>query len=142
MKTGYFENGVFVERDMTPEELAALPRTDKRAALKAAVTAKRWEVETGGITLPSGVRVGTKASDKARITETLAGMPDAGITEIDFQAESGWVTLTFEELTAIRVMIALHVQHCFSMARAHHEAIDALPEADLDTYDIEQGWTA
>lgn len=143
MKIGHVDPfGNYTERDMTAEELDSTPRADKRADLKAAITAKRWEVETGGVTLPNGVRIGTGEKDKARITETLAGMPDAGITEVDFKADSGWATLSFDELTGIRALIAVHVQQCFSAERAHHEAIDALPDAGLDGYDISAGWPA
>lgn len=137
-----YPDGTAVERDMTPEDLAALPKFDKRKTLKEAVTAKRWEVETGGVTLPGGVRVKTAKDDQDRISNTIAGMEGAGIDSVDFKAESGWTTVTLAELQGIRTMIALHVQHCFSMERAHHEAIDELAEADLDTYDIEEGWTA
>ena len=49
-----------------PDGQPRRPVAQVRADLKAAVKAKRWEVETGGVTLPSGVRVGTKASDFRR----------------------------------------------------------------------------
>lgn len=119
-------------------------------AIKAAATQKRWEVETGGITLPTGVSVATGIDDQNRITSVVANAERAGVAEVDFKAGSGWVRVTVAELQSIAAAIALHVQACFSAERAHHEAIDSLEAAHSDNqealqqalqaYDIEQGW--
>lgn len=139
---------------MTPEEEAAhldppeVPITAEK--LKSIVTAFRWEVETGGITLPSGVRVATGIDDQNRITSVVANAERAGLDEVDFKAAEGWAKVTLAELQAIATAVARHVQACFSAERVHHEAIDALlaqhqddPEAlqaALDGYDESQGW--
>lgn len=119
-------------------------------SLKEAVTQKRWEVETGGITLPTGVRVATGIDDQNRITSVVANAERAGLDEVDFKAAEGWAKVTLLELQAIATAVARHVQACFSAERVHHEAIDALqaqhqddPEAlqaALDGYDESQGW--
>lgn len=119
-----------------------LTAKQRRLDLKAAATAKRWSVETGGITLPNGLEVHTAKDDQDRITSTIAGMAAVGIASVDFKAASGWTTLTLDDLRTVRAAIALHVQACFSAERAHHEAIDALTDAELDAYDISQGWPA
>lgn len=122
----------------------------KIAAIKVAVTQKRWEVETGGIILPSGVRVATGIDDQNRITSVIANARLAGLDSVSFKADSGWATLTLTELQGVAAAIAMHVQQCFSAERAHHEAInvleqlhagdpDALQQA-LESYDLEQGW--
>ncbi len=116
--------------------------------LKGIVTAFRWEVETGGITLPTGARVATGIDDQNRITSVVANAERAGLEQVDFKAEQGWVSVTLVELQAIATAVALHVQACFSAERAHHEAIDALAliedpqerQAALDGYDKAQGW--
>ena len=120
------------------------------AQLKAIVTAFRWQVETGGITLPTGVRVATGIDDQNRITSVVANAERAGLDEVDFKAAEGWAKVTLAELQAIATAVARHVQACFSAERAHHDAIDALtaqhkedPEAlqaALDDYDEAQGW--
>ncbi len=119
-------------------------------SVKDAITAKRWQIETGGLTLPSGVRVATGIDDQNRITSVIANAELAGVSSVDFKAASGWVSVTVAELKAVAAAIALHVQRCFTAERAHHEAIDAIAaqhEADpeglqaaLQAYDLEQGW--
>lgn len=135
--TDYAQYLEWVAQGNTPD---APPPPDPRLALKAAATAKRWGVETGAITLPNGVRVGTGKADQDRITSVIANAALAGVTSVDFKAQSGWVTLTIAEVQAVAAAVALHVQACFSAERAHHEAIDALPEAALADYDVNTGW--
>lgn len=120
--------------------LAPLPAEQVRAALMAAVSAKRWAVETGGLTLPGGATVGTTIDDQNRITSVIANAQLAGVVSVDFKAQSGWVMLSLEHMRGIAVAIALHVQACFSAERAHHEAIAAASDADLYSYDINVGW--
>ncbi len=139
---------------MTDEEVAAHMKQQEplitAESLKAIVTAFRWEVETGGITLTTGVRVATGIDDQNRITSVVANAERAGLDEVDFKAAEGWAKVTLAELQAIATAVARHVQACFSAERDHHEAIDALvaqlqdaPEAlqaALDGYDESQGW--
>lgn len=118
------------------------------AGLKEIVTRYRWEVETGGLTLPGGVRVVTDIDDQNRITTVVANAERSGVTEVDFKAASGWVTATVAQVQEIAAAIARHVQACFTAERRHHEAIDAiaqmadpaLRQAALDAYDESQGW--
>ena len=117
---------------VTPEQ--------KRASLISAVTALRWEKETGGLTLTNGVTIGTRTDDQNRITAVIANAQLAGVETVDFKAASGWVTLTLADVQAIAAAIALHVQAGFSAERAHHEAIAKLDDAELDSYDITTGW--
>lgn len=139
---------------MTQEEIdahlnpPAEPITSEK--LKAIVTAFRREVETGGITLPTGVRVATGIDDQNRITSVVTNAERAGLEEVDFKAAEGWAKVTMEQLQVIATAVARHVQACFSAERAHHEAIDGLVslyKADpnglqlaLESYDESQGW--
>lgn len=118
--------------------------------LKEIVTNYRWEVETGGLTLPGGIQVVTALDDQNRITTVVANARLAGLDSVKFKAASGWVTLSLAEVEAIAAAIAMHVQACFAAECAHHEAIDALASANahddealqtvLDAYDESQGW--
>lgn len=138
---------------MTKSEIEAHTNTLRiitTDSLKEEITALRWQRETGGLTLPNGVRVATGIEDQNRITSVIANAQLAGVEKVDFKAASGWVTVTVRELQAIAAAIAVHVQACFTAERVHHEAIDALAaqyEGDakalqdaLAAYDTEQGW--
>lgn len=149
-----YANPIPGTRPMTAEEIEAHlnppepPITAEK--LKAIVTAFRREVETGGITLPSGVRVATGIDDQNRITSVVANAERAGLEQVDFKAAEGWAKATLVELQTIATTVALHVQACFSAERAHHEAIDALVaqhqgdaqalQAVLDGYDESTDW--
>lgn len=122
--------------------LAPLPVDQVRADLMAAVSAKRWAVETGGLALPGGAVVGTTIDDQNRITSVIANAQLAGVASVDFKAQSGWVTLSLEHMRGIAAAIALHVQACFSAERAHHDAIAAASDVELYGYDINAGWPA
>ena len=120
------------------------------AGLKEIVTRYRWEVETGGITLPGGIKVATALDDQNRITTVVANARLAGLEQVKFKAASGWTTLAVAEVEGIAAAIALHVQACFAAECAHHDAIDAIAliedpaerQAALDDYDETLGWPA
>lgn len=149
-----YEDGQTPDPQLTPisdAEADALRNPPVTAeSLKAIVTAFRWEVETGGITLPDGVTVATGIDDQNRITTVVANARLAGLDEVKFKAASGWITLTLAEVEGIAAAIARHVQACFAAECAHHEAIDALValhkddpvalQAALEGYDESQGW--
>lgn len=117
-----------------------------RAQVLQSATDKRWEVMTGGLTLPGGIEVGTTIDDQNRITSVVANAALAGLTdadEVDFKAASGWVRITIGQVKTIAGAIGQFVQACYSAERAHHEAIDALttPE-EIAAYDVTTGWPA
>jgi len=123
-------------------ELAQL-LTAEQARLAVTVTAIRWEVETGGITLPGELRIDTARSDQDSITRVLVNAQAAGITEVRFKAASGWVELSIDQLRQIASAVALHVQTCYDAEHAHHEAIEALTSlAQALEYDVRTGWPA
>lgn len=125
---------------LSPEEVANNMEA-LRDSIKKQVTRVRWERETGGITLPGGVLVGTSIDDQNRITSVIANAQLAGVGTVDFKAATGWVTLTLAEVRGIAAAIAAHVQACFSAERVHHEAIDAITTPErLQEYDISAGW--
>lgn len=123
----------------TPEELAVL-ENELRQKLKDQVTGKRWEVETGGLTLPNGVKVKTAIDDKNRITTVVVNAKLAGLTTVNFKADSGWVTMSLTDLESIAGAIALHTDACFTAEMNHHLAIDQLEYVDLVKYNIATGW--
>ncbi len=138
------EDGNWVQRyevqPMSASDIEQALQADK-ARLMAAATARRRAVETGGLTLADGKRLGTAIEDQNRITAVVANAEVAGLVSLDFKFESGWGTLTVGELHAAAAAVATHVQACFSAERKHHEAIAALQtRAGAATYDVEAGW--
>jgi hypothetical protein len=114
---------------------------EAKAELVDQATAKRWEIETGGIILANGIQVKTSVEDQNRISSVIVNASRAGLTSVDFKSADGWVTVSVAQLEAIADAIALHVQQCFSAERAHHDAIEQLatPEA-VASYDVNAGW--
>lgn len=121
---------------VTPRELGAA-----KLAMKERVTARRWQAETGGVTITGFGRILTAIEDQNRIASALQGVTSAAIAEVDFKGADGWIKLTREMLTQVSIIIAEHVQACFSRERALHEAIDAAETvAALAALDIETNW--
>lgn len=120
------------------------PLDELKANVKAKVTEKRWAIETGGITLPNGVKVLTGIEDQNRVATSIQGMTEANLDTIDFKADSGWVKLTLAELKAVSVAVTHHVEMCFARERALHEQIDTCTSAksleQIAEKDINEGW--
>lgn len=124
--------------------LPALSLADRKAQMAAAVRARRWQVETGGI-IVSGAPIRTDESSQAKISGAVALFDnDPTLTAIDWEAQPGvWVTLDETAMRAIGVAVGRHVQACFSNARSLIEAINAAAgDAALDAIDIGAGWPA
>jgi hypothetical protein len=112
-----------------------------RAEIKRRVTAHRWAVETGGISVANYGRVLTSIEDQNRIATAIQGCTSANIQEVDFKGADGWVSITREKLIQISVLIAEHVQLCFTRERELHEAADACTDVPaLAAINIEAGW--
>jgi len=148
---GYVRDGVVVPYPPRPGEAHVFdfvtdtwvdPRTleQRKDAMRALVAQWRWEAETGGITMPNGMRVLTGRADRDNITSLILTAEAAGIAAVDFKAANGWVHLTLEEVQEVARAIALHVQACFSAERAHDEAMKDLTEAEIDAYDLATLW--
>lgn len=116
------------------------PATKLRQNLMRAVTEKRKQVETGGVTFPNGMTVSTGIDDQNRITSVIANAALSGVTSVDFKAESGWITLSLEQVQGIAIAIALHVQACFTAERNHHTNLEALSDEQLASYNYLTGW--
>lgn len=134
----------YVDGEFSPPTEPELPLEELRAQVQQAATDKRWEVMTGGLTLPGGIEVGTTIDDQNRITSVVANAALAGLTdadEVDFKAVSGWVRITIFDVKAIAGAIGQFVQACYTAERAHHEAIAALEtREEIAAYDVTTGW--
>ena len=114
---------------------------EAKAAAKKRITARRWEAETGGVTVEGFGRILTGIDDQNRIASALQGTASAGIAEVDFKGADRWIKLSREMLANVSGIIAGHVQACFSRERTLHETVDAAQTVDeLAALDIESGW--
>ena len=112
----------------------------KRAALLDEIAAKRYAVETGGLTFPGGMCIGTDRQDQAIITGAVSAI-QLGQSIFDWKGADGtWITLTDKQIVQIGATVAAHVQACFSAEKRHCEAVSALKDDKLDGYDVNAGW--
>ncbi len=118
-----------------------VPLNEAKAAAKKRITARRWEAETGGVTVEGFGQILTGIDDQNRIASALQGTQNANITEVDFKCADGWIKLSREMLVQISAIVAEHVQACFSRERALHEVVDAAADVTaLDAIDVDAGW--
>lgn len=121
---------------------------DIKAILKQRATQKRWEIETGGLTMGDGSQVGTTIDDQNRISNVIVNATRAGISTVDFKAQDGWKTLAIADVESIGDAIATHVQACFTAEKDHHAAIDGIVAGaqtvydQLIAYDVNANWPA
>ena len=113
-----------------------------QAVLREAATAKRWDVETGGLTLPNGARVLTRIEDQNRISNAVTNALRLGLASVSFKSADGkFFTTPIADLVAIADAVGMHVQACFDAERVHYDAIAALGSvAAAQAYDVATGW--
>ena len=110
-------------------------------SLLAEVSAKRWQVETGGIVI-GGAPIATDRESQAQLTSAYTSLKGGLIADTPWKAADGIFTLvTLAELEPVAQAVAVHVRSCFDAERLHNEAINLLQtQAELDAYDIHTGW--
>jgi len=111
------------------------------SSLQAEIAAKRWEVETGGITV-SGVQIKTDRESQSQLTSVYAMLKGGLVSDTQWKTADGLFTrVTLVEIEPIAQAVAEHVRACFYEERSHNDAIAMLQtQADLDAYDINAGW--
>lgn len=111
------------------------------SSLQAEIAAKRWEVETGGITV-SGVQIKTDRESQSQLTSVYAMLKSGLVSDTHWKTADGIFTLvTLVEIEPITQAVAEHVRVCFNEERSHNDAIAMLQtQAELDAYDIHTGW--
>ncbi len=101
-----------------------------RDQLKSALAAHRFDIETGGVTLPDGSRILTDRESQAQLTSAFQTLTQPFVGEIDWKGPDGWVTVTETELRPIAQAVAQHVQSCFKAERQVSELIDTAADAE------------
>jgi len=123
-----FENNVITATytvvNKTPERLLEELNSAKTSK-KAELAQRRWEKETGGITLPNGMVIKTDRESQSLLAgAALQALADE-TTTVEWKAANGWVTLDATQIKALAVAVRQHVQACFSIERDLSEQVDA-----------------
>lgn len=128
-----FEDGVvvalYVAVDKSPDQIQQ-ELISAKTAKKAELAQKRWEKETGGLTLPNGVVIKTDRESQSLMSGAALQAFADNTSTVEWKANNGWVTLTATEIMAIAVAVRQHVQACFSQERVLSELVDS---AETDT---------
>jgi hypothetical protein len=112
---------------------------DRKTTMKTDITARRYEVETGGTTV-SGTAIQTDYASQAKLSGALQLVQADDTVIVDWKGAAGWVQLNAAAVTAIATAVGIHVQAAFSREKALHDAVDdAANHAALDLIDIEDG---
>lgn len=114
---------------------------DRKAELISALANKRWQIETGGVTL-GGMTIPTDRDTQSIVDRAVKAFADGDITgAIDFKTAAGFVQIDETAMRAIKAAGAQHIQACFTRERELTAAIDAAAtHAALDAIDITVGW--
>lgn len=110
-------------------------------SLLAEIAAKRWEVETGGITVAAS-QIKTDRASQSQLNIAYTSLKSGLIADTRWKDADGLFTnVTLAELEPIAKAVATHVRACFAAEESHNDAITLLKtQAELDAYDINAGW--
>lgn len=129
------------------QTLEDVPLEDLKAARKAAVGDKRWQVETGGCQVAPGVTIRTDETSQSKLDGAIALLDKAAARGLDvdpvlWEAQPGqFVELDQEGLTLAGLAVGMFVQATFRRKAALFAAIDAATSVDeLAAIDIDSGW--
>lgn len=114
--------GDVAEPDPEPPQVIA-PTVE---GLLAYAAAKRWAVETGGITLAGNVRVATDTVAQTKIAAAKTAFDNGTLTgTIQFKAVSGWVSADAAVMSAVYAAVVAHLQAGYAAEKAVADAIIA-----------------
>lgn len=106
-----------------------------RDAERAAIAARRWAAESGGMTF-NGVAIHTDDRSRANILGAyLEAIEDPDYSVSWKSADGAFYTLDAAQVIALARALRAHVQACFNREAVILDAFDA-----GDPYDIDQGW--
>lgn len=132
------------------QETETAPIGPRKTQMIADLAQRRWEAETGGITVtfPTrdttvAMRVPTDERTQSRVDQVVSAFRDGDITDaVSFKMPWGVVYLGEADMRAIKKAGAQHIQSCFEredilskqiVVAADHEALDAI--------DFIHGWS-
>ncbi|SDG19292.1 protein of unknown function [Sulfitobacter delicatus] len=114
-----------------------------RAHLLDGLADLRWQRETGGITLPDGTPVRTDRHTQSQLTAAVVQVQAGVLSEVRWKLDTGFVTLSGPEITAIATAVTGHVAACFAAEETVAAQIAAAATVeDLRAIDIQAAFDA
>ena len=110
-----------------PEQVVQQPLEGDalKTALKAYAAARRYAIETGGITL-NGLAIPTDRETQSKLSGAVLAFQAGALSgAIDWKTSAGWVQLDQAAVTGLASAVAAHVQRSFSTEKTVSEAVDA-----------------
>ncbi|GJA54981.1 hypothetical protein KAM348_24040 [Aeromonas caviae] len=136
-------SGQLITTDESGHPIAIDPPQPVRTvtSLLAEIADKRWEVETGGITVAAS-QIKTDRESQSQLNIAYTSLKSGLIADTRWKDADGLFTnVTLAELEPIAKAVATHVRACFAAEESHNDAITLLKtQAELDAYDINAGW--
>ncbi len=102
----------------------------RKADLVTEAAELRYFRETGGITLPDGTSINTEREAQGMLNGAYQSLKAGLVSDTDWKATSGWVTVTLTELEPIAQAVADHVRRCFRAERLVADQIAAAVTVD------------
>ncbi|WP_313489194.1 DUF4376 domain-containing protein [Stutzerimonas nitrititolerans] len=107
-----------------------------RQALVSSIAARRWQAETGGITV-NGIAIDTGRDSQALITgAAVSAMLDPSYA-LRWKTPDGFVDLTGDQVIGVATAVRAHVQAAFDREA---ELLDSLAAGTLTEAMLEEGW--
>ena len=107
-----------------------------RQAIVSSIAARRWQAETGGITV-NGIAIDTGRDSQALITgAAVSAMLDPGYS-VRWKTPNGFIDLEGQEIIAMATAVRAHVQAAFDR---ESELLDALANGTFTEAMLEEGW--
>ncbi len=100
------------------------------------IAARRFQVETGGVTV-AGVKLNTERDSQSLLTGAAFAASIDPDYRIKWKAETGFVDLTGEQVMGIASQVRAFVQACFNREA---ELLGAVADGSITAQMLEEGW--
>ena len=100
------------------------------------IAARRFQVETGGVTV-AGVKLNTERDSQSLLTGAAFAASIDPDYRIKWKAETGFVDLTGEQVMGIASQVRAFVQACFNREA---ELLGAVADGSITAEMLEEGW--
>lgn len=102
----------------------------------------RYQIETGGITLPDGTQIKTARDDQAMTNSAYNSLKNGLVSSTEWKSGNGWITVTLTELEQVATAVARHVAAAFGAERDVAEQIAQADQAALLALDVRAEFNA